>query len=105
LVVVISKQSAYNKRMNTENTKQDIEKAIAKATAKVQGGQQHWYERLPKEALPFINTLADRVENHGQKANARVVSEILMDKYNFAVSRSRVRLWLVELEKRNAEKN
>ena len=91
--------------MNTENTKQDIASDIDKATKRTRGGMEHWYERLPKEAVPFINTLADRVENHGQKANARVVSEILMDKYKFAVSRSRVRVWLVNLEKRYDEKN
>ena len=36
-----------------------------------------WYKRIPKEAVPFIETLSNRVVNQGAKANARVVSEIL----------------------------
>ena len=91
--------------MTDTNKEQVIENLITNATQKTRGGMDTWLNRMPKEAIPFIETLADRVENHGQKANARVVSEILMDKYNFAVSRSRVRVWLVNLEKRYDEKN
>ena len=39
------------------------------------------------------------------KANARTVSEILEREYNFSVSRSRVRLWLADLEKQYEQKS
>ena len=91
--------------MTDTNKEQVIENLICKSTKKTTGGMETWLTRMPKEAIPFIETLADRVENHGQKANARVVAEILEEQYDFTVSRSRVRLWLVDLEKRHAQKN
>ena len=38
-------------------------------------------------------------------ANARVVCEILQREFNFEVSRSRVRIWLAQLEKRHEQEN
>ena len=78
---------------------------IDEATQKTMGGNVHWYERIPAKAIPFIETLSKRVATEGTKANARVVSEILEREYEFTVSRSRVRLWLADLEKQYAEKN
>ena len=91
--------------MTDTNKEQVIENLISNATQKTRGGMDTWLNRMPKEAIPFIETLADRGENHGQTANARVVAEILEEQYNFTVSRSRVRVWLVDLEKRYAQKN
>ena len=91
--------------MTDTNKEQVIENLISNATQKTRGGMDTWLNRMPKEAIPIIETLADRVENHGQKANARVVAEILEEQYDFTVSRSRVRVWLVDLEKRYAQKN
>ena len=89
---------------NTDNIK-EVTSLIDEANRKINGGNVHWYERIPKEAIPFIETLSKRVAQEGTKANARVVSEILEREYNFIVSRSRVRLWLVGLEKQYAEKS
>ena len=91
--------------MTDTNKEQVIENLISNATQKTRGGMDTWLNRMPKEAIPFIETLADRVENHGQKANARVVAEILEEQYDFTVSRSRVRVCQVDLEKRYAQKN
>ena len=88
----------------TEN-KTGVSSLIDEATRKINGGNVHWYERIPKEAIPFIETLSKRVAQEGTKANARVVSEILEREFNFEVSRSRVRLWLADLEKQYAEKS
>tara|TARA_S200002703_G_scaffold82876_1_gene71390 strand:- start:419 stop:721 length:303 start_codon:yes stop_codon:yes gene_type:complete len=82
----------------------DITLLLSEATDKTKSGSVKWYERLPKEAEPFIETLSDRVENQGVKANARVVCEILEREFNFEVSRSRVRIWLAKLEKRYEQK-
>lgn len=88
---------------NTDNIK-EVSSLIDEATTKINGGNVHWYKRIPKDAIPFIETLSQRVANEGTKANARVVSEILEREFNFNVSRSRVRLWLADLEKQYAEK-
>lgn len=89
---------------NTDNTK-NVSSLIDEATENIKGGSKHWYERIPAKAVPFIETLSRRVAQEGTKANARVVSEILEREYNFIVSRSRVRLWLADLEKQYAEKS
>ena len=90
---------------NIENTgKVDVQLLLDEATARTKSGGVKWYERLPKNAEPFIETLSDRVENQGVKANARVICEILEREFNFEVSRSRVRLWLATMEKRYEQK-
>jgi len=83
----------------------DVQFLLNEATAKTKSGGVQWFERIPKDAVPFIETLSDRVENQGVKANARVVCEILQREFNFEVSRSRVRIWLAQLEKRHEQKN
>jgi len=91
---------------NTNKTgKADVQFLLNEATAKTKSGGVQWFERIPKDAVPFIETLSDRVENHGVKANARVVCEILEREFNFEVSRSRVRIWLAKMEKRHEGKN
>jgi hypothetical protein len=91
---------------NTNKTgKPDVQFLLNEATAKIKAGNVQWFERLPKDAIPFIETLSDRVENQGVKANARIVCEILEREFNFEVSRSRVRIWLANMEKRHEEKN
>ena len=91
---------------NTNKTgKEDVQFLLNEATAKTKAGGVQWFERLPKDAVPFIETLSDRVENKGVKANARVVCEILEREFNFEVSRSRVRIWLAKMEKRHEGKN
>jgi len=82
----------------------NVDDLLNKATTQAIGGTVSWYKRLPKEAVPFIDELSDRVVNQGAKANARVVSEILANEFDFEVSYSRVRHWLVKLEKQYAEK-
>ena len=89
---------------NTDKTK-PVTSLVDEATSRISGGNVHWYERIPAKAIPFIETLSKRVAEEGTKANARVVSEILEREFNFKVSRSRVRLWLVSLEKRFEEKS
>lgn len=101
-------QSCYALLMSndTNNTgKVDVQFLLNEATAKTKSGGIQWFERLPKDAIPFIETLSDRVENQGVKANARVVCEILEREFSFEVSRSRVRIWLAKLEKRHEQKN
>jgi len=83
----------------------NVDALLNKATAKSVGGTTSWYKRLPDEAKPFIDELSNRVAQEGAKANARVVSEILAKEFNFEVSYSRVRHWLVNLEKQYAEKS
>jgi len=97
--------SHYNKLMSNSDNKTGVSSLIDEATRKINGGNVHWYERIPAKAIPFIETLSKRVATEGTKANARIVSEILEREYDFVVSRSRVRLWLADLEKQYAEKN
>ena len=64
--------------------------------------------QLQEQRVVVLNgtkeTLSDRVESQGVKANARVICEILEREFNFEVSRSRVRLWLANMEKRYEQK-
>lgn len=83
----------------------NVDDLLNKATTNAIGGTVSWYKRLPEQAKPFIDELSRRVVNEGAKANARVVSEILSNEFNFDVSYSRVRHWLVNLEKQYAEKS
>ena len=87
-----------------DNTKKNVDDLLAKATTHTVGGVTNWYLRLPEDAKPFIDELSNRVANEGAKANARVISEILSNEFDFEVSYSRVRNWLVKLEKQYAEK-
>ncbi len=90
--------------MKDINIEVNVDDLLNKATKQAIGGTVSWYKRLPKEAVTFIDELSSRVVNEGAKANARVVSEILSNEFDFEVSYSRVRHWLVKLEKQYAEK-
>ena len=83
---------------NTNKTgKADVQFLLNEATAKTKAGGVQWFERLPKDAVPFIETLSDRVENQGVKANARVVCEILEREFNFLYNASPWGLLLANL--------
>lgn len=101
-------QPCYDLPMSNNTNKTgdvDVTLLLSEATARTKSGGVKWHDRLPKDAVPFIETLSDRVENQGVKANARVICEILEREFNFEVSRSRVRIWLANMEKKYAQKN
>ena len=43
--------------MTDTNKEQVIENLISKSTNKITGGMETWLNRMPKEAIPFIETL------------------------------------------------
>ena len=65
----------------SKDNKQEVSSLIDEATKRITGGAIHWYQRLPIQAQPFIDTLSKRVAQEGIKANARTVSEILAVSY------------------------
>ena len=50
--------------MNKDN-KQEVSSLIDEATKRITGGAIHWYQRLPIQAQPFIDTLSKRVAREG----------------------------------------
>jgi len=75
------------------STNIDINKLLEKALEKNRGGVSAWYERIPKEAEPFINGIKDMVAEGKRPIPSNIV-RILNDEFGFEISRSRVSVWL-----------
>jgi len=75
------------------NTNIDTNKLLEQALEKNRGGVSAWYDRLPKEAEPFITGIKDMVKA-GKKPVASNVTRILNEEFGVEISRSRVSVWL-----------
>jgi len=78
------------------STNTDINKLLEKALIENKGGVAAWYNRLPKEAEPFINGIKAMVKEGKRPIPSNIV-RILDDEFGFKISRSRVSVWLQEL--------
>jgi len=75
------------------STNIDINKLLEKALIQNRGGVAAWYDRIPKEAEPFIKGIKDMVAEGKRPIPSNIV-RILNDEFGFEVSRSRVSVWL-----------
>jgi len=75
------------------STNIDINKLLEKALIQNRGGVSAWYDRIPKEAEPFIKGIKDMVAEGKRPIPSNIV-RILNDEFGFEVSRSRVSVWL-----------
>jgi len=78
------------------STNTDINKLLEEALIESKGGVAAWYDRLPKEAEPFINGIKAMVKEGKRPIPSNIV-RILDDEFGFKISRSRVSVWLQEL--------